>query len=427
VLADEAVALDSSFTWIYASFFRWDAALPRRQEWLTRLRDYDPNNAVPDLVAAQLRFDKRYMTLLDRRSATEEAIEASFESDPELFAMMEHAVRAQTYDNYFSRRMELFREMCGRRRALSPGVLLFSAFPWYLPPSSELNIYAQVLTRHAGDASSQQAFDAATNSLERLMRLGENMKQAGQLDYEYSGALVVRKAALEGLKKAFASSGRARESAAADLRLQPVLAEKERLDKRWANQISQGLENRPPWYIRNFRREASIVHALALFVVLNAVLVLLSIGLLESRMPSRWKWWVGWQKLFCRFADFGPAMLLVAGTAFVWSYQPFARTLEVFLSPGTGVPNSRALWDTLGSLFYVPQRAMQPFGFLFIPFYQCVIATALLSTLWIIILLRGLLRYSRLLYIFVLVMICGPALACRKLSVYVPRRGSLPC
>jgi hypothetical protein len=92
-LAEEAVRLDPKLTWIYAVVGHHNGSRPESDEWIAKLEQFDPDNALPHLLSAQRAAGGRYFGTEISIPAWQSAMAAAFAS-PKL-------------DNYSDRLKEL--------------------------------------------------------------------------------------------------------------------------------------------------------------------------------------------------------------------------------------------------------------------------------------------------------------------------------
>jgi hypothetical protein len=112
-LADEAVALDSRLTWIYAAMAEKYLADPKAAEWISRVAAWDPDNAVSHLLTAQR------LTVVRRQGGN--WFRGSVPSNDEAWlAEMDAAFRAPKYDSYSLRQTELEQAVIRNYRPRDP-------------------------------------------------------------------------------------------------------------------------------------------------------------------------------------------------------------------------------------------------------------------------------------------------------------------
>jgi len=79
-LAEEAVRLDPKLTWIYADVGHHNAARPEGDEWISKLQQFDPQNALPHLLTAEQAAAGKYFGTETSIPAWQNAMAAAFAS-----------------------------------------------------------------------------------------------------------------------------------------------------------------------------------------------------------------------------------------------------------------------------------------------------------------------------------------------------------
>jgi hypothetical protein len=164
-LADKAVSLDPSFTWIYASRFYRPADVPQQPEWLARLHAFDPDNAFIYLTAADAVAQQHVSAMLAHRTPAPQEIESALANDPQWVAQMESAIRAPGYNNYLGKHWELICYEWDRDPSLSPAIIGYGLWSHRIPNLHYLKIFANLEIRRAQQALSDGHPDQAAGIL----------------------------------------------------------------------------------------------------------------------------------------------------------------------------------------------------------------------------------------------------------------------
>ncbi|MGB2627787.1 MAG: hypothetical protein WAK20_13445 [Candidatus Acidiferrum sp.] len=127
-LAAEAVKLDPSLIWIYASNLISFVPDQPRENRIGQLQRYDPDNGYVYLLAAELSRHEKFKALIEKRSPSPRELETMLVTDPEWIALMDRAVQSPNYDNYSHRRRALGREVWKRESTLSAAQVLHSVW-----------------------------------------------------------------------------------------------------------------------------------------------------------------------------------------------------------------------------------------------------------------------------------------------------------
>jgi hypothetical protein len=143
-LADEAVALDPQLTWVYCHLHlvARDDHNPSIPDWAARLQRWDPDNAVPCLIAAQaisLRRRRHEASIVTPAYLNALADETAWRD------LMSKAFAAARYDSYFTRRFELERRVLREHGLDRPAVVLLAIAGYPIPNLTNVHDYADLL------------------------------------------------------------------------------------------------------------------------------------------------------------------------------------------------------------------------------------------------------------------------------------------
>lgn len=196
-LADRAVEHDRSLTWIYVPLLyhykqAWDWASASEQspqyiqfvqERIARLQAFDPSNAVPHLMHAEL----------IRAGHGANWPPGAFDSPQHLNALaaekgwraeMETAFRSPRYDSYQVRRFELTRQVLHRRRWAHPTVLI-SLLGSAAPDFFDMQEYADLLALKLGpEAEAAHRMDQAVDAYWEVAQFGQRLELSASDDVE---------------------------------------------------------------------------------------------------------------------------------------------------------------------------------------------------------------------------------------------------
>jgi len=124
-LADEAVHLDPKLTWIYALVAAQHPEIPAIDRWVPELQKFDPQNALPCLIAAE-KIDIDQIKNRDIRKSVDA-------QSPAWLAAMASAFRSAKLDTYSSSFKELDRGVVLRYRIDDPFQALEEPYLYGLP------------------------------------------------------------------------------------------------------------------------------------------------------------------------------------------------------------------------------------------------------------------------------------------------------
>lgn len=172
-LADEAVRLDPTLTWIYGALAVQWSSFPELDRWIPILEKYDPQNGLPHLIAAE-RID---IEQVDQKRVAHGAAEK-----PQAWKdAMSAAFQSARLDTYVDRAKELDRRVLVRYHIDDP-FDVSTEHDWYAVPSyaaSDSSRYAQLLleTGKALEASGDRK--AAFGRYSSVVRFAQLMGRNG--------------------------------------------------------------------------------------------------------------------------------------------------------------------------------------------------------------------------------------------------------
>ena len=361
-LANKAVSLDPSLTWIYASRFYRPEEVPQ-PESLARLHDFDPSNAYIYLTAADGVAHPRIMALLEHHTPAPAEFEAALVSDPQWVTQMETAFRAPHYDDYVGKHWELIRYEWNRDQALSPAIVGYGLWSHRIPDTQNLRIFSNFEIHRAQRALADGHPDQAAGILQQIDGFANRMSGQAETPFERMIALEISRWSAQESRNLYSTTGRAREASEASARLKDI-------ENRKQTFLSQ------PYLAQSdsLRREAALYQACAILLFVCGVITALSFFLLELRprfLPRRR---AAWQRILCRTADYAPASFLILSFAFLMSFLPIAHLFARYRSTDASIETFREISGTLWGLEEVPERLQY---ILSPPFFWWLLTTAL--------------------------------------------------
>jgi hypothetical protein len=369
-LAEKAVSLDPSFTWIYASRSYGLEDTPRPSEWLSQLPTSDPDNAFVYLAAADAIAQPRYRAMLMHRTPAPGEFESAIAADPQWLAQMESAFRAPGYDNYVRKHWELICYEWDRDPAISPALIGYGLWSHRIPNLQNVKTFTKIKIRRAHEALASGHPDEAASILLQVDGFASRMSQQGEAYLERMTAVDVSRQANEELRNLYSATGRQREASDASARLQEL----ESRHRTYASLPYLAETN-------SVRREANLFQSSAILLFVCGVLVALSFLLLEIRPRSFPQRGAVWQRILCGTADFAPATFLILSCAFVVSFLPIAHLFARYRSASISLDTFREIRGTLWGLVEVPisvQNILDPTLFWWLMTTALVVIAALL-------------------------------------------------
>jgi hypothetical protein len=166
-LAEEAVRLDPSLTWIYAVIAVDCPWRPEMESWIPELEKWDSQNALPYLITAEnIDIDQVVREKIPRRAD---------EEPPAWQAAMARAFRSSKLDTYSRRRKELDRRVLVRYRIDDPFEALgddsWNGLPSY--GASDSSRYAKLLIDSGGSLEARGDRQGAQEKYWAVARFGQ--------------------------------------------------------------------------------------------------------------------------------------------------------------------------------------------------------------------------------------------------------------
>jgi hypothetical protein len=226
-MAEEAVKLDPSLTWIYAvvptTKEPWMLASgPIPPGWLARLENWDPDNGFAHMLGAQpslIRFDDNWNKNGYRGNYFEEA-KKQLSNDPAWSAAMEAAFQAPKYDGYFPRMFDVYRHVARRYGIRDPRLALILVARMQSPfPTRNAHIYAEVLPDRAEAAEKSGMYQEAIELYRQPAEVGQRMAGQCHTHSEKLAWAQIEESSLRSLEPLLAKTGQRREAAFARYKL----------------------------------------------------------------------------------------------------------------------------------------------------------------------------------------------------------------
>ena len=345
-LTERAVALDPQLVWVYGSRNHRTDYDPPQEEWLERLQEADPDNAVPYLLEADA-MDPASIRTLYQHGVPKDADFEAVESDSKWMAVMERAYGAPRYDSYFQRHYRLTRVVWNREKNLSPAIILSGLWSHPLPRLLNLRMFADIKIREAQKARAAGELKRAQSLLVEVDTFGIRMADGSGTDIEKLIAWVLSRNANKEMAVLYSSSGKTEDERRVTARLDQI--EERFKEMRLTHNPTKGAG------AQAFRKKAILVQGFGTLAVVAAFAALAAILLLElfrrkirSARPI-------WRRAVCMVADYAPAVVLVACGAFLVSFLPFQRAIAEYRASNYVLPNEERLMDAMLGLFDIPQ------------------------------------------------------------------------
>ena len=166
-LADEAVRLDPNLIWVYALVAVREPSLPEIDRWVPALERFDPQNALPHLIAAEK---------IDIEQLQRESVPNRVEDEPPAWlSAMAAAFESARLETYSGQRKELDRRVLIRYPVGNPELVANDAW-FYGRPSysvSDAHRYAELVLASAQGLEAQGDTEAASEKYLAIAHFGK--------------------------------------------------------------------------------------------------------------------------------------------------------------------------------------------------------------------------------------------------------------
>lgn len=361
-LADQAVALDPQLTWIYFSFVHEGAyqSDPAADRWVARLQAWDPDNALPYLLAAERIVRKR-----GNQWPPPFRVEA-LEKETEWRQVMEKAFAAPKYDSYTRPRFDLERAWLPDHHLAQPGILLWSVVGYPIPNLLNIRSYASLLTQKLGkDAQDAKHVPEALTYYWTVAHFGERMQlQSGWL-WEKGVAAAIQNMAYDRLVPLLRETGPREEAASAEYSQAALQQMMEVGNFYWSpDPLAQSA---------NYIWSALMMFLLSGLTLVFGLLTFLAVVYVNAKR------WIRPEKkgrlfqLMTVAENYLPVLFFAACAGLYLSYYPFARNFQHYLTASGKIHNFDPLFYNVVPGFDFPPTGA-PLGNPFVPYLWYALA-----------------------------------------------------
>ncbi len=351
--ANEAVRLDPSLTWIYSKIRLTEQPCcmlhPLDDQGVAALLKWDPQNAFPRLLAAEVVFERTEKAWADGGlHGTYLDVENQVEHDPKWLAAMDFAFQAPKYDSYSAGLFSLYRAVAARYGINEPEFASeVIRHNWDWDGSRQATMYDRWLLQQGGAAERAGRLDEAASLYWKPVLFAERVQGQDRRD----GMLLnwnlanVQENSYDKLQPLLEKMGRNDEAALIGYNLEGLHAKiQERnwhYSGRW-NWIRNGWTG----FLMRFLTGAILLLG-TLFVVALAALYFRRRASIESRGRIL--------AFFSLAVDACPVFLLIGSATLYATYRPIALVYERYMSAPYAVSDFTDLQISLEAPYAMPE------------------------------------------------------------------------
>jgi hypothetical protein len=346
--AAEAVQGDPSLTWIYSMIRVNEQPCcmlhPPVESGVAELEKWDPDNAVPRLMAAEVVYERAEKAWFESGGRGYFDLEKAVEQDPKWLAAMDFAFKAPKYDSYAPRAFDLCRAVAARYDIREPELTLEVMFrSWLWESREQTRIYDGWLLEQGGAAERAGKLETASEFYWRPVIFAEQVVSQDLNENANWALTYVERDSFQKLEPLLIKMGRTDENEIVQYRLASLQATIKAT--RWDGRFGSWRWYRDGWAGLAIRTLAIVIPLLAAAAFVSLFIVLRR-GRANVESQGR-----GFAKS-CAAVDFCPVLLLIASAGLFAAYHPIAVTYQRVIS---------APWqiNTMGDLEYA---ASAPYG-----------------------------------------------------------------
>ena len=362
-LADLAVERDPSLIWIYhhlafrfvSEWYRAEVAEGVRT-WATQLTAWDPENAAPYLLQAELVRQQR-ASLWPPGRGTDPAYLEGLVDETDWRAAMESAFTKPRYDFYSGRRFELERHVMRQQGWDHPATMLVHAREWPIPDLFNISDYANLLVHKlGGDAEAAGRIDDALAQDWKVAHFGECLRLGGRSQTEQLAGDAVRSRGYKRLIPLLKKIGRQAEAGTLDYGLAQLRQERDVL----TGKVPLARSSNYNWSVFLLNVFAGLV---VIFLALTLLCVLYVNVKRSYRVQKRGTLW----EIMTVGENYMPLLFFVACLGLYVTYYPYAQNFSYYMTAQGPVENFEPLFYNVLPSYSLPTAPTQlelqnPFG-----------------------------------------------------------------
>jgi hypothetical protein len=333
VLADRAVGIDPSLTWIYFEIYRDSTADEGAGlEAAKRLQKWDPDNAVAWLAIADAVFaETRNASVKEGHGYDISWAQQQLEQNSAWMEAMDRAFDAPRYDAYTEHVFDLYRTVAERYKFREPATALNLFSMSAIPNLLDIRMYRTAQFDLAAVSERAGNRTEAARLYWRVAVFGEEMRGAGQTDIERLIGVALQKDSYGKLQPLLNKTTNVDEASLIRHELQTMDASVNQL------RFDQGL-----WFGKMWT--SLVLHTLTALAFLLAVTIVFAfcLFLFKQRKPH-----AKGGGISCLIIDYCPVLLVLTLAALAATYYPVSRTYDLYLSTQRSLSDFRGLLDSL--------------------------------------------------------------------------------
>jgi hypothetical protein len=391
-LSDEAIRKDPSLTWVdfeqsFLPTHDFAAQADLSNEKLDRLQKWDPNNAVPHLLAAEVIAKparlEAFDTLMSGNRKTDWA--KSLIDNPRWASEMHAAFSAPNYDAYVPQLIELVRDVSSRFAVQDPEIAFYVLSMRRGIRFDMSRGYAGALMDRAAMLEASGKTSEAIGTFTELLHFAERMSLDGKsLSEQYFGQEIGGDAGKK-LAPIYDSIGRNAEASFIRFQLE-----------KWNAEHDPRILRYVPLYYRwsqwsSLAWSGLIISAagFAISLAVPVTLIALLVAVRRRKTPLEQRGAADFWASLC--ADSAPWLLFASSVLLYITYHPYARVCAAFLKGGDSSPSIEAFLTASMVPGIVPDYVQ----FVYDPYSWWFALTTSLSALLVFFLWRMILRRSK--------------------------------
>ncbi len=315
-LADEAVRLDPRLTWIYADIVARNPDAPESKDLIKRLRQWDPGNALPDLLLAECQ------EALLARQHSYRLPPGALVQDSKWLAAMGAAFSAKKYDSYFNQRLALAQDVARSGEVSDPLLLAWAVLSSPIPDLENINDYSLYLIESGQPLEAEGKLKAASQQYWQVARFGQIMRLGAESEIERWTALALQKKGYEPLRSLESRKGNTSEASLLGYQLQSLARESQDFATHDSERVN---------WLRTAVWIADYIQLSALGLLLSALVLVISGVYWLAQLGRRLDTTGRLKLLFIWLGVIGAAGMLLSSVELYFTYRPYAAMLNQFV------------------------------------------------------------------------------------------------